>query len=151
MAEAVGEKKHDGGLVVGPGLVIPESELEVRHSRSGGPGGQNVNKVSTRVEVRFDIVASDVLSPEEKRRLRSKLATRTSQVGVLRVVSQRERTQGRNEAMARCRLAELVAAALAQPKKRRATRPGRAARERRLQEKQRRAEAKRRRREQQAD
>ena len=115
------------GLWVRPGLVIPESELAVRRTRSGGPGGQNVNKVATRIELEFDVAASTVLTPEEKARLGAKLAARMSAAGVLRIVAQSERTQARNEAAARRRLAELLVRALAVPKPRRATRPTRAA------------------------
>jgi ribosome-associated protein len=131
------------GLEVRPGLVIPEAELEVRRTRSGGPGGQNVNKVSTRVELRFDIASSSVLDDEQKHRLRTLLRGRTSQLGVLRVVSQRHRTQPRNEMEARRRLAELVAAALEVPKARRPTRPSRTARARRVETKRRRSDLKR--------
>ena len=133
---------RQGGLAVRPGLVLPESELEVRASRSGGPGGQNVNKVSTRVELRFDVRSSGVLTEEEKHRVRVRLAGRVSREGVLRVVSQRERSQARNLSVARRRLAELLGAALEIPKKRRPTRPHRTAQERRLQEKRRRSDAK---------
>src|SRR5258706_1002570 len=104
------------GLFVREGLVIPESELEVRATRSGGPGGQNVNKVSTRIELRFDVAASTVLTDEEKQRLRTRLGNRTSGLGVLRVVSQRERSQSRNEAAARERLGGLVVPAHAPSK-----------------------------------
>ncbi len=112
--------------------MIPEPELTVRRTRSGGPGGQNVNKVATRIELEFDVAASTVLSPEEKARLRAKLGARMSAAGVLRVVAQSERTQARNEAEARRRLAELLARALAVPKPRRATRPTRAAKTERV-------------------
>lgn len=132
-----------GGLVVREGLVLPESELEVRATRSSGPGGQNVNKVSTRIELRFDVAGSSVLSEEEKQRVRTRLANRTSRLGVLRVVSQRERSQARNETQARRRLVELLVEALAVPKRRRPTRVGAGARERRLQSKRRRSDAKR--------
>ena len=131
------------GLYVREGLMIPESELEARATRSGGPGGQNVNKVSTRVEVRFDVASSSVLSDAEKQRVRTRLANRTSRLGVLRVVSQRERSQARNEAEARRRLAELLAEALTVPKRRRPTRIGAATRERRLRSKRQRSEVKR--------
>ena len=117
------DRAESAGLPVRPGLVVPESEIEVRSSRSSGPGGQNVNKVSTRIEVRFDVEASSVLTPEEKTRLRRVLRTRMNRDGVLRVVSQRERTQARNALAARRRLAELLCAALAVPKRRRASRP----------------------------
>jgi ribosome-associated protein len=132
-----------GGLEVRPGLVLPEDELEVRATRSGGPGGQNVNKVSTRVELRFDVASSRVLDDEEKALVRARLAGRTSARGVLRVVSQRERSRARNEAAARRRLAELLAAALAVAPPRRATRPTAAARRRRSETKRRRAVVKR--------
>jgi ribosome-associated protein len=133
----------EAGLEIRPGLVIPESELEVRRTRSGGPGGQNVNKVSTRVELRFDIAASGVLDDEQKQRLREQLRGRTSQAGALRVVSQRHRTQTRNEMEARRRLAELVAAALEVPKQRRPTKPSRATQAHRVASKRRRSDAKR--------
>ena len=141
-AEAQG-RTPAAGLEVQPDLVIPESELAVRRTRSGGPGGQNVNKVSTRVELRFDIAASSVLDADQKQQLRSRLRTRTSQLGVLRVVSQRHRSQARNEVEARRRLAELLAAALQVPKPRRPTRPSRALEARRVEAKRRRAVIKR--------
>ena len=137
------ESSQGSGLRVRPGLVIPAAELEVRRTRSSGPGGQNVNKVSTRVEVLFDIAASSVLSDVEKDRLRARLHRRTSQLGVLRVVSQRYRSQSRNEADARRLLAELVAAALEVPKPRRATRTPASQRAQRLEAKRRRATLKR--------
>lgn len=117
------DRAESAGVAVQPGLVVPESEIEVRASRSSGPGGQNVNKVSTRIEVRFDVEASSVLTPEEKARVRLVLRTRMNREGVLRVVSQRERTQARNALAARQRLAELLAAALKVPKRRRPSRP----------------------------
>jgi ribosome-associated protein len=131
------------GLAVRDDLVIPEREILVRRTRSSGPGGQNVNKVSTRIELEFDLPGSSVLSDEQKQRLATRLRSRISRQGVLRVVAQRHRTQSRNEAEARRRLAELLAAALQEAKPRRATRPSGLARARRLQEKRRRAETKR--------
>jgi ribosome-associated protein len=130
------------GLRVRTGLVIPESEIDVRHSRSGGPGGQNVNKVSTRVELVFDLEASTAFDPEQKQQLRSRLASRLSRAGALRVVGQRYRSQARNESDARERLAALLAAALAVPKRRRPTRPSRAAAADRLAGKRRRSRLK---------
>ena len=134
------------GLEVLPGLLIPDAELQVRRTRSSGPGGQNVNKVSTRVELFFDVAQSEVLSAWQKRRILSQLATRISKEGVLRVASQAERTQARNEARARQRLVELLAAALHVARKRRATRPTRASVQRRVQTKKQRADTKRKRR-----
>jgi ribosome-associated protein len=117
------EPVHGSGLTVRPGVVIPESELEVRRSRSGGPGGQNVNKVSTRVEIAFDVAVSTAFDDEEKERLQTRLRGRSSRAGVVRVVGQRYRSQARNEEDARQRLAELLDAALVVPKPRRKTRP----------------------------
>jgi ribosome-associated protein len=118
------------GVYVRAGLVIPDSEIEVRATRAAGPGGQNVNKVSTRIELRFDVGGSTVLKDEEKQRLRTRLHTRTSRAGVLRVVCQKHRTRAANERAARERLAEL-------------TRPTAASRARRRADKRRRADAKR--------
>jgi ribosome-associated protein len=138
-----GERTPVRGLRVRPGLVIPEAELLVRRTRSGGPGGQNVNKVATRIELEWDVVASSVLSGAEKARLCAKLQTRMSTAGVLRVVAQSERTQARNEAEARRRLAEWVGRALLIPKARRATRPTRASKTERIQTKRHRGDLKR--------
>jgi ribosome-associated protein len=134
------------GLRVRPGFVVPESELVLRFTRSGGPGGQNVNKVATRVELEFDVAASSVLAAEEKTRVLERLGRRASRDGVVRVVAQRFRSQSRNEEDARERLAELLAAALAVPKKRRPTRRPVGSREARLETKRRRSQAKSRRR-----
>ena len=143
--EETAEHGTDRDLEVRPGLVIPEREIAVRRTRSGGPGGQNVNKVETRVQLRFDLAASTSLSEEQRARVRERLATRIGKDGVLRVVSQRERTQAGNRAAAEERLVELLRAALARPRERRATRvPGAARRARQLR-KRRRAEVKRRR------
>lgn len=127
------------GLEVLPGLVVPEAELQIRRTRSSGPGGQNVNKVSTRVELFFNVAQSDVLSETQKQRVLQRLATRISKEGVLRVTAQAERTQARNEAQARSRLAELLAEALRVPRRRRATRPTRASTQRRVESKKQRA------------
>jgi ribosome-associated protein len=112
-------------------LSIPEEELTFVTSRSGGPGGQNVNKLETRVTVRLDL-ASPSLDDEQRSRLRERLASRVSRAGVLQVTSQRHRTQAANRDAAVARLAELIREAFADPKPRRPTRPGRAARARRL-------------------
>jgi len=139
------------GLRVLPGLVIPESEIVVRRTRSGGPGGQNVNKVATRVELAFDIEGSAVLEVEQKARLRARLAGRTSRDGVVRVVGQRFRSQARNEDDARERLVALLARGLSVAKPRRPTRPSAGARRARLDDKRRRAAVKSRRRAPAAD
>jgi len=123
-------------------LAIPEDELAFATSRSGGPGGQNVNKLETRVTVRFDL-ASPSLDDEQRARLRERLAGRISRAGVLQVTSQRHRTQAANREAATARLVELLREALAAREPRRPTRPGRAARARRLQDKRRRSRRKR--------
>ena len=123
-------------------LAIPEDELTFVTSRSGGPGGQNVNKLETRVTVRLDL-ASASLTAEQRARLRERLATRVTRGGVLHVTSQRHRTQAANREAAVARLRELLREGLAEQAPRRATRPGRAARARRLQAKRLQAERKR--------
>jgi ribosome-associated protein len=130
-------------LEVNESVALPESEISYRTSRSSGPGGQNVNKVETRVTVLFDVDASAVLSDDQKRRIRARLATRIDKSGVLRVVSQRHRTQGANRDAARQRLAELVSDALARRRPRKRTRKPASAARRRLDDKRRRGEIKR--------
>jgi len=125
-------------LEIGATRPLPEEELEVRFSRSGGPGGQHVNTSATRVEVLFDVEASAALTNAEKGRIRRRLAGRLDAGGRLRVVAQDERSQTRNRALATERLAALLREALAPPPPpRRPTRPTRAAEERRLQGKRR--------------
>ena len=118
-------------LHVTPEIAIPEGELDERFVRASGPGGQNVNKVSTAVELRFDVAASQ-LPGEVKTRLGALAGRRLSADGVLLIDSREHRTQAQNRAAARERLVELVRQAAARPKSRKKTRPSRAARERRL-------------------
>lgn len=125
------------------GLSIPEGEVWFTASRSGGPGGQNVNKVNSRVTLWFDVAASPSLSPEQKRRILTRLATRVSGEGVLRVVSQNHRSQAANREAAVDRLARLLREALEPVKFRRETRVPLAAKRLRLEEKKRRARIKR--------
>jgi ribosome-associated protein len=101
-----------------PGLAIPGDEIVFTASRSGGPGGQHVNKVSSRITLWFDVGASRSLSPEQKRRIRSKLATRINAEGVLRVTARHSRSQSVNRDAAEERFADLLRAALATPKRR---------------------------------
>ena len=126
-----------------PGLSIPDEELTFTASRSGGPGGQNVNKVNSRVTLTFDVAASRALSREQKRRILSKLARRISAVGVLRVVARASRSQAVNRDAAEQRIGELLRQALASPKLRIQTVLPASRRTSRLEEKRHRSEIKR--------
>ncbi|MDQ2909761.1 MAG: aminoacyl-tRNA hydrolase [Actinomycetota bacterium] len=119
---------------------IPRSEIELRFSRSSGPGGQHAQKSDTRVEATFDVEASSGLSEAQKRRVIAKAGA------VLRAIAQDERSQWRNRELATERLVESLRAALKVPRRRRPTKPSRAAVERRLEAKRRRSQLKRRRR-----
>jgi ribosome-associated protein len=129
-------------IEVNPQLTLPEREISFETSTSSGPGGQNVNKVETRVTLLFDLGASDSLAPEQKERIRERLATRINKAGVLRVVSQKHRSQSANRQVATERFAALLAEALEETPPRKTTRPSRTARRRRLQNKRRRSEIK---------
>ena|SRR5215831_11206623 len=124
----------EAGIRVSRTLSIPEHELDERFVRASGPGGQNVNKVATAVELRFDVAAS-ALPGEVKARLATLAGRRLGSDGILVIDAREHRTQSRNRAAARERLRELLHRAAAPPKRRRRTRPTRAARERRLETK----------------
>jgi ribosome-associated protein len=122
-------------------LAIDDREFEERFVRASGPGGQNVNKVATAVQLRFDVNASSL--PEEvKARLISLSGSRLTTEGVLVIDAREHRTQAQNRDAARARLAGLIEEATHRPKKRRPTRPGKAARERRLTSKKQRGQIK---------
>jgi ribosome-associated protein len=118
-------------------VVLPLSEIELRFSRSSGPGGQHAQKSETRVEAVFDVEASSALSDAQKRRVLSRVGR------VIRAVAQDERSQARNRELAVERLAEQLREALKVPRKRVATAPTKASKERRLEDKRRRSEVKR--------
>jgi ribosome-associated protein len=115
---------------------IPLDEIEVRASRSSGPGGQHANKTSSRIEASFDVTASQALTDAQKRRITSRLGPRVV------AVAQDGRSQARNRELALQRLADRLSGALAVPRPRRATRPTQASVQRRLAEKRRRAQRK---------
>ncbi len=130
-------------LQISPTLAIPDDELVERFVRSSGPGGQNVNKVATAVELRFDVVNSPSLPEPVRARLLARRDRRLTDEGVLVLSAQRFRTQDRNREDARERLAALIAAALVAPRKRVATKPTKGSKERRLGAKRERATVKR--------
>ncbi len=121
----------DASLRINDDLSIPLAEIELRASRSSGPGGQHANVTSSRIEAVFDVEASPSLSQAQKRRIRERAGA------LVTAVAQDARGQARNRELALQRLADKLAAALHRPRRRRPTRPGRAAQERRLERKRR--------------
>jgi len=122
-------------IAIMTGVEIPEAELEFIASRSGGPGGQNVNKVSSRITLRFDLDRTTALTAEQRERVRKKLSSRISKEGVLQISSQRTRSQDFNREDAVARFVELLRAALREEKARVKTRASRSSREERLKKK----------------
>jgi ribosome-associated protein len=119
----------DDPMPVGRGIAIPLNEVEVRASRSSGPGGQHANVTASRIEAVFDVGSSQALGPADKERLKARCGPRVT------AVAQDARSQARNRELALERLQGRIADGLRVAKKRRRTRPGRSARERRLEKK----------------
>jgi ribosome-associated protein len=129
-------------IAVNDDIVIDEGEIEERFVRASGPGGQNVNKLSTAVQIRFDAMASPSLDAATKARLRRRAGRRMTAEGVIVILAQRFRTQEANRRDARNRLAALIKAAAVAPKPRRPTRPTLGARKERMEDKKRRGRLK---------
>lgn len=123
--------------------MIPHAELEIGFSTSGGPGGQHANRSSTKVDLSWNVEASAVLTEQQRNRIRSRLKNRIDSAGNLRLSASSSRSQLRNREEVERRLAKLVAGALRAPRNRVATRPSKAATERRLEGKRRRSDVKR--------
>jgi ribosome-associated protein len=122
-------------LIVRPGLEIPDSDLEVAFVRSSGPGGQNVNKVASAVQLRFALDRNVTLHEDVKARLRMLAGQRLNDAGEVLIVARESRSQEQNRRIAEQKLLELVRRALVAPRKRHATKPTRASKERRLETK----------------
>jgi ribosome-associated protein len=118
-------------LVVTPTVAIPDEAIEERFVRASGPGGQNVNKVATAVQLRFDPTRAG-LSDEVRERLRAQAGSRLTTEGLIVIDARTHRTQSQNRDEARERLADLIRRALARPKRRHKTRPSRASQQRRV-------------------
>ena len=129
-------------LQITPALAIDENEIEEHFTLSSGPGGQNVNKVASAVQLRFDARASQALSDDLRARLKRLAGRRMNKDGILIIDARRFRSQERNREDARLRLVELLAKAASAPKLRKKTRPSRATKEKRLGDKAQRAHVK---------
>ena len=129
-------------IVIMPGVRVPDNEIEFVASRSGGPGGQNVNKVSSKVTLRFNLDSTSAFNAEQRQRIRTMLASRISKDGILQISSQRTRSQEFNREDVIARFVELIQIALHEEKTRVKTRATRAAKEERLKEKKKRTSVK---------
>jgi ribosome-associated protein len=136
----------EGALQLSESIAIPRTELLYRASRAGGAGGQHVNTSSTRIELLWNVHATQALDEAQRARVAAKLASRLDGEGWLRVVSSARRSQGQNREAAEARLLELIRAALVVQKRRKPTKPSRGAKEARLSEKKKRGDTKRQRR-----
>ncbi len=134
--------ESDGRIRLAPGVRVPVSVLRFQFARSGGPGGQNVNKLNTKAELWIALSDLGELNPIALERLRKFAGRRITANDELHITSESERTQERNREEALERLRELLVRAVTVPKKRRATKPSKAAKQRRLQSKKRRSEIK---------
>jgi ribosome-associated protein len=132
-------------LEITPSVTIPDSDLSYSFVRASGPGGQNVNKVSSAVQLRFDMEGTTALSEPVKNRLRVLAGRRLTDDGAILIIARNQRSQDHNRREALERLTDLVQRALVVPKTRRATKPTRASKERRLEGKTRKQQTKRRR------
>jgi ribosome-associated protein len=128
---------------IAPGLDVPDGEIEIDYIRSPGPGGQNVNKVASAVQLRFDVARSSILDEWTRTRIATLAGRRLTRDGWLVLSAHRHRTQEANRRDAFERLAELIVQARVRPKARRATKPTRASKERRLDGKKQRTQVKR--------
>ncbi len=133
-------------LSVTPTVVIPARELRWTAARSGGPGGQNVNKVSSKIDLRFDLATTTALTDPQRSRLTAAARNRIDEDGAIQIVVQDTRDQQKNLELARERLADLIRSCLKPPKARKATKPSMGSKRRRLDEKKRVGEKKQRRR-----
>jgi ribosome-associated protein len=136
----------DDAIRVSDTLTVPRDELTFRATRSGGPGGQHVNTSSTRIELVWNVVSSPSVTEDQRTHLLKRLASRLDSAGELRIVAQDERSQLRNREAAIERFRDAVRRALVVPKKRKPTRPSRAAKAARLDDKKKRGALKRERR-----
>ena len=143
---AFGAARDMSTVTINAALTLPLRELSFVCDRASGPGGQHVNKVSTRVVLMFDVQSSPTLTTEQKQRIQERLSTRINKRGVMRVVSQRHRSQLANREASLERFVELLRAALSRPTYRKPTRVSKAKRVERMEDKRRRAKLKRNRR-----